>query len=85
MPKRRENHCFHHKPAELLEQNPSNGAYTENVQGGFFSLKKPLQAGGFRYIYSDSAVSHSFQPVYLNSSETINSGQRHAFATEIFS
>jgi hypothetical protein len=25
-----------------LEQNPSHSAHTESVQGGFFSMKKPL-------------------------------------------
>jgi hypothetical protein len=39
-----------------LEQNPSNSAHFEIVQGGFFLRKKPLEGRAFWYIYSDSAL-----------------------------
>ena len=39
-----------------LEQNPSNSAYAEGAQGGFFLMKKPLEGDGFGYVYSESAL-----------------------------
>ena len=41
---------------ERLERNPSNNAHLESVQGGFFSMKKPLEGRASGYTCSDSAV-----------------------------
>jgi hypothetical protein len=41
---------------DRLERNPSNSAHLEVVQGGYFSMKKPLEGRASGYACSDSAV-----------------------------
>src|SRR5208283_1790796 len=47
---------MHAREPQALDRNPSNSAHLEGVQGGFFSMKKPLEGRASGYTCSDSAV-----------------------------
>ena len=57
-------------PAADQERNPSNSAHLEGVQGGFFSMKKPLEGRASGYTCSDSAVAAAALPAAARDTKT---------------